>query len=148
MQLRRLVVPALVPTAFLLGTLVNTGFTQQAMPEPLVVSVAFMKVAPDAHEEYRRLEREVWRPIHQERIRQGLMRSWTVYAVRFPSGTRREYDYAIINTHKSVADMERSIEGIVSKVHPNVPVAELFRRTGAAREQVRGEMWYQIEHIQ
>ena len=69
------------------------------------------------------------------------------YAVRFPSGTRREYDYAVVNTYKSVADMERSIEDVVPKIHPNIPVGELFRRTGAAREQVRGEMWYQIEHI-
>jgi L-rhamnose mutarotase len=149
MQLRRLAVPALVPTAFLLGTFVNTGFTQQgAMPDPVVVSVAFMKVDPAKDEEYRRLEREIWRPIHQERIRQGLMRSWTVYAVRFPSGSKRDYDYAIVNTHKSVADMERSIMDVVQKVHPNTPWAELVRRTVAARDQVRGEMWYQIDHIQ
>lgn len=149
MQLRRLVVPALVPTAFLLGTLVNTGFTQQqAAPEPLVVSVAFMKVPPGKNDEYRRLEREVWRPMHQERIRQGFMRSWTVYAVRFPSGTDRPYDYAVVNTYKSVADMERSIADVVPKIHPNVSLADLSTRTTAAREMVRGEMWYQIDHIQ
>lgn len=148
MQLRRLVLPALVPTAFLLGTLVNTGFTQQAAPDPLVVSVAFMKVDPAKHDEYRRLERELWRPMHQERIRQGQMRSWTVYAVRFPSGSKRDYDYAVVNTYKSVADMERSIVDVVPKVHPNLSVDELSRRTGAARELVRGEMWYQIDHVQ
>lgn len=148
MQLRRLAVPALVPTAFLLGTFVNTGITQQAAPDPLVVSVAFMKVDPAKDEEYRRLEREIWRPMHQERIRQGLMRSWTVYAVRFPSGTKREYDYALVNTYKSVADMERSIVDVIPKIHPNIPVAELSRRTFDARELVRGEMWYQIDHIQ
>lgn len=148
MQLRRLVLPALVPTAFLLGTLVNTGFTQQAAPDPLVVSVAFMKVDPAKHDEYRRLERELWRPMHQERIRQGQMRSWTVYAVRFPSGSKRDYDYAVVNTYKSVADMERSIVDVVPKIHPNLSVDELSRRTGAARELVRGEMWYQIDHIQ
>lgn len=148
MQIRRLVTPALVPTAFLLGTLVNTGFTQQAAPDPLVVSVAFMKVDPEKHDEYRRLEREVWKPMHQERIRQGLMRSWTVYAVRFPGGTEREYDYAVVNTYKSMADMERSIVDVVPKIHPNLSIADLSARTGAAREMVRGEMWYQIEHIQ
>ncbi len=149
MQLRRLVLPALIPTAFLIGTFVSTGFTQQQpAPDPLVVSVAFMKVDPTKHEEYRRLEREIWRPMHQERIRQGQMRSWTVYAVRFPSGTKRDYDYAVVNTYNSVADMERSIVDLIPKIHPNVSVAEISRRTGAARELVRGEMWYQIDHIQ
>lgn len=149
MQLRRLALPALIPTAFLLGTFVNTGFTQQqAAPDPLVVSVAFMKVDPSKHEEYRRLEREIWRPMHQERIRQGQMRSWTVYAVRFPGGTKRDYDYAVVNTYNSMADMERSIVDLVPRIHPNLPLDELSRRTGAARELVRGEMWYRIDHIQ
>lgn len=148
MQLRRLAVPALVPTAFLLGTFVNTGITQQAAPAPLVVSVSFMKVDPAKDEEYRRLEREIWRPMHQERIRQGLMRSWTMYAVRFPGGIKREYDYALVNTYNSVADMERSIVDLVPKIHPTIPVPELSRRTFAARDVVRGEMWYQVDHIQ
>ncbi|MEX2111265.1 MAG: hypothetical protein WD802_11710 [Gemmatimonadaceae bacterium] len=149
MQLRRLALPALIPTAFLIGTFVNTGFTQQqTTPDPLVVSVAFMKVDPTKHEEYRRLEREIWRPMHQERIKQGQMRSWTVYSVRFPSGTKREYDYAVVNTYKSVADMERSVADLIPRLHPNIPAAEVSRRTAAARELVRGEMWYQIDHIQ
>ena len=38
MRIRHLAVPALIPTAFLLGTLVNTGFTQQAA-NPAVVEV-------------------------------------------------------------------------------------------------------------
>jgi hypothetical protein len=76
------------------------------------------------------------------------MRSWTVYAVRFPTGTQRDYDYAVVNTYKSMADMERSIVDIVPKIHPNLSIADLSTRTGAAREMVRGEMWYQIDHIQ
>jgi hypothetical protein len=147
-QLRRIAVPALIPTAFLIGTFVNIGFTQQAAPPPLVVSVAFMKVDPTKDDEYRRLEREIWRPMHQERIRQGQMRSWTVYQVRFPFGTKKEYDYAVVNTYNSVADMERSILDVFPRIHPNMPVAELSRRTFSARELVRGEMWYQVDHIQ
>lgn len=147
MRIRRLVVAALIPTAFLLGAFVNTGFTQQAATPP-IVEVACMKVDPVKNAEYLALEHDIWKPMHQERIRQGRMRSWTVYAVRYPVGTQRECDYRVVNTYNSLADIDRPIAEIVAKVHPNTPFAELARRTYAARELVRGELWYQVDQTQ
>ena len=148
MQIRRLAIPALVPTAFLLGTLVNTGFTQQSTASPVVVEVAYMKVDPTKDAEYLKMEHDIWRPMHQERIKQGHMRSWTVYGVRYPNGTKSEYDYAVVNTYNSLADVDRPLADIASKIHPNIPIAELARRTYAARDLVRGELWYQVDQAQ
>lgn len=148
MQIRRLAIPALVPAAFLLGTFVNTGVTQQASANPPIVEVACMKVDPLKNAEYLSLERDIWKPMHQERIRQGRLRSWTVYAVRYPTGTQRECDYRVVNVYNSLADIDRPLADIVTKVHPNIPVAELGRRTVSARDLVRGELWYQVEQIQ
>jgi hypothetical protein len=143
-QIRRLLVPALIPAAFLLGTTVNTGIARQAQPDPTVVQVAFMKVDPARNAEYLALERDIFRPIFQERIKQGMSRSWTVYSVRFPTGTKREYDYAVVNTYNSLADLDRSTIEVAAKVHPNIPQADLVRRTLAARDLVRGEVWYKV----
>ena len=147
MQVRRLLIPALIPTAFLLGTLVNTGFTQQAA-NPVIVEVGCMKVDPLKEDEYLKLEHDIWRPMHQERIRQGHMRSWTLYAVRYPAGSHRECDYRTVNAYNSVADVDRSIEDIATKVHPKISLAELGRRTVSGREFVTGELWYEVEHAQ
>jgi len=143
-QIRRLAVPALIPTAFLLGTLVNTGFTQQAA-NPAVVEVGCMKIDPLKEEEYLKMEHDLWRPVHQERIKQGHMRSWTLYAVRFPSGSKNECDYRTVNVYSSLADMERPIGEVFTKVHPNVPLAEVGRRTVTARDFRTGEVWYQVD---
>ena len=147
MRIRHLAVPALIPTAFLLGTLVNTGFTQQAA-NPSVVEVGCMKIDPLKEEEYLKMEHDLWRPVHQERIKQGHMRSWTLYAVRFPSGSQRECDYRTVNVYSSLADMDRSIEDVFKKVHPSVPIAEVGRRTVAARDFRTGELWYQVDQNQ
>ena len=144
MQIRRLAVPALIPTAFLLGTLVNTGFTQQAA-NPAVVEVGCMKIDPLKEEEYLKMEHDLWRPVHQERIKQGHMRSWTLYSVRFPSGSKNECDYRTVNVYNSLADMERPIGEVFTKVHPNVPLAEVGRRTVTARDFRTGEVWYQVD---
>ena len=145
MRIRHLAVPALIPTAFLLGTLVNTGFTQQAAATPTIVEVGCMKIDPLKEEEYLKLEHDLWRPVHQERIKQGHMRSWTLYAVRFPSGSKNECDYRTVNVYNSLADMERPIGEVFTKVHPNVPLAEVGRRTITARDFRTGEVWYQVD---
>lgn len=148
MHIRRLMVPALIPTAFLLGTFVNTGFTQQAAATPPIVEVACMKVDPLKDEEYLKLEHDLWRPVHQERIKQGRMRSWKVYVVRYPTGSQRECDYRVVNTYNSLADIDRPIADVFAKIHPSVPIAEVGRRTVSARDLTRGELWYQVDQTQ
>jgi hypothetical protein len=147
-QIRHLAVPALIPTAFLLGTFVNTGFTQQAATTPVVVEVSCMKVDPLKNDEYLKLEHDIWRPMHQERIKQGHMRSWTLYGVRYPAGSQRECDYRTLNTYSSLADMDRSIADVIAKVHPNIPINELVRRTVSGRDMAHGELWYQVDQAQ
>jgi hypothetical protein len=147
-QIRHLAVPALIPTAFLLGSFVNTGFTQQAAAAPTIVEVACMKIDPLKNDEYLKLEHDLWKPVHQERIKQGHMRSWTMYEVRYPAGSQRECDYRIVNAYNSLADIDRPLADVFTKVHPNVPIPEVVRRTLAARDLTHGELWYQIDQTQ
>ena len=104
-----------------------------------------MKVDPLKNDEYVKLEHDLWKPVHQERIKQGRMRSWTMYEVRYPAGSQRECDYRIVNTYNSLADIDRPLADVFAKVHPNVPIAEVVRRTLAARDLTHGELWYQID---
>jgi hypothetical protein len=107
-----------------------------------------MKVDPVKNDEYLKLEHDIWKPMHQERIRQGHMRSWTLYEVHFPVGSHRECDYRTLNTYNSLADMDRSILDVAAKAHPSIPIAELNRRTGSGRNFVEGELWYQVDQAQ
>ena len=145
MQIRRLAVPALIPTAFLLGTLVNTGFTQQAAATPTIVEVGCMKVDPLKEEEYLKLEHDLWRPVHQERIKRGQLRSWTLYEVRYPAGSQRECDYRTVNVYNSLADTDRPIADVFTKVHPSIPISDVVRRTVMGRDMRNGELWYQVD---
>jgi hypothetical protein len=147
-QIRQLVVPALVPTAFLLGTLVNTGFTQQAAPTPAVVEVSCMKVDPLKVDDYLKMEHDLWKPVHQERIKQGYMRSWALYEVRYPAGSQRECDYRTVNTYNTLTDIDRPIAPVFTKVHPGVSIPDVVRRTIAGRDMRQAELWYQVDQSQ
>jgi len=148
MRIRHLAVPALIPTAFLLGTFVNTGFTQQAAATPTILEVACMKVDPLKDDEYVKLEHDLWKPVHQERIKQGRMRSWTMYEVRYPSGSQRECDYRVVNTYNSLADIDKPVADIFTKIHPGVPISEVVRRTITGRDLRNSELWYQVDQAQ
>ena len=144
-------VPAAAAVSFLAGTLTSAALSQgggRAQPAPAVVSVAFMKVEPDRAGDYLRLEREIWMPIHRERIRRGQLRSWTLYEVQFPFGTETEYGFVTVNVHDSLADLERDLGDVFGRVHPTVPLDTLARRTYGARRLVRGEVWRRVEHLQ
>ena len=132
--------------AFLAGSLSSAASTQAQQPQrPSVYVVNFMKANPAKVEEYLKLERETWKPVHQERVRAGQMRSWALYNVQYPYGTSLEYDFVTIDTYASLADAERDINPVFAKVHPSAPLSDIGSRTEAARSLVRGEVWSRID---
>lgn len=147
MTAKRWVVTAVAATSFLGGALVTTAFTQAQAPS-FVATFSFMKVDPDKAEAYVRFERELWKPVHQERIRTGRMKSWSLYQVEFPHGTDQEYDFVAVNVYNSITDLERGVADVFAKVHPNIPMTAVATRTYAARREVRAEMWRRLDHIE
>jgi hypothetical protein len=107
-----------------------------------------MKVQPGKHSDYVRVEHEIWRPLHQERIGKGELRSWGLYGLRFPSGTDEEYDYITVSTFDRFGQLEDPLSDLVqvlTKVHPNMKIDELLQQTEAARHRVRSEVWQLID---
>jgi len=114
---------------------------QAAAPPPPYAVFEFMKIEPGKAEDYRKMEREIWMPIHRERIKQGLIKSWTLWGMRFPGGTAREYDAIAITTFDKFADVENSYPPeIFKKVHPKMTDEERGARTTATRKMVRTEV--------
>src|SRR5918999_3748148 len=148
----RLVSPAALAVAFLAGTMTTAAFTQGTRPPaavPPVMVVDYMKVPAGEGATYLRLERELFMPMHREFIRRGQKRSWELYAVQFPSGTRNEYDFVTINTYDSLGALEAtgqpSYVDIARQVHPRIPADTIMRQTLAARQLVRTEVWRRLE---
>lgn len=113
--------------------------TQPASPTYALFE--FMKIEPGKVAEYRKLERDVWMPIHRQRIRMGLIKSWTLWGMRFPGGLAREYDIIAITTYEKFAAVENSYPAdIFKKVHPRMTDDERGLRTSSARAMVRTEL--------
>ena len=112
----------------------------QAPSQPYAL-FEFMKIEPGKTADYRKLERDVWMPIHRERVRMGLIKSWTLWGMRFPGGTAREYDTIAITTHDKFVDAENSYPAdLFRKVQPKMTDDERNARTVSARGMIRTEL--------
>jgi hypothetical protein len=143
----RLLVSGVAAASFLAGSLVSTAFTQSQAP-PLVIDVAFMKVEPGKAQDYLRLESELWKPVHQERIRRGHMKSWSLFRVEYPHGADQEYNFVTVNVYNSLVDIDRDVIEVFSKVHPSIKTSDVVSRTFGARRLARGEMWRRLDHVE
>lgn len=60
-----------------------------------VAVLDYMKVTPENELEYLEVE-EIWKKVHEEKVRVGLTKGWYLYKVRF-TGTSSPYQYVTIN---------------------------------------------------
>lgn len=64
------------------------------------VIVEYMKVKPGMYDQYLECE-SIWKTIHQERQKAGIIEGWELEEVLYPSGTDNEYDFITITFFKN-----------------------------------------------
>ncbi|WP_373515665.1 hypothetical protein [Persicitalea sp.] len=86
-----------IKNLLILATFFVGGLSLQAQtPAPVFTIVETMKTLPGQSEAYVKTEREVWKKLHQERVKRGLILGWDFFAVRYPNGTNAAYDYVTV----------------------------------------------------
>ncbi len=109
------------------------------------ISMAYMRVAPGEEADYIVLERDIWKPMHEESIRREALNGWGVMQLAMPGGTAYAYNYAAVNVSGGL-NLGLSPE-LAATVHPDVSWADILRKTEAARDLVSFEVWRVLEHI-
>ncbi len=113
----------------------------QTPAQPKYALLEYMKIEPGKAAEYRKMEQEVWLPVHRERIKGKLISGWAMYGVRYPGGTAREYDVVVVTTFDNFKDVEANIPPeIFAKANPNLKREEYNARAAAVRKMVRTEV--------
>jgi len=146
-------------SAFVLGTLVGTGGAQRAAAmqaaaqpkSPKYMQIDYMKVEPGKNNDYVHMEQDLWKPLHQQRVKNGQVRSWALYGLRFPYGTDEKYDYVTVETYDRFAQLEdpyADVGQILTKLRPNTKVEDFARQTQTNRKLVRSEVWELVDEAQ
>ncbi|HPG06471.1 MAG TPA: hypothetical protein P5275_04035 [Saprospiraceae bacterium] len=91
--------------------------------------------------DYESIETDVWKSIHQERIKQGDMFYWALYHVDYPSGTGCDYDYVTLNVYDNINDIEVGFDNWNNWVK-NLPISQdVLDKTNESRDIVFTEVF-------
>ena len=134
--------------SFLAGTLVPTASTQSGEAPKRYLQAQFMKVNPGMGAEFRALQRDLWKPVHQERVNRGLILSWGLYGVHLP-GARVDHDFVVLTELPDFVSLENSrFPELFSEVQGMDDYDEVLRKTDAARTRVRQDIWVLVENTE
>ncbi len=145
-MLRSLAFAIAIVFSFLAGTLVPTALTQSSAPPKQYLQAQYMKVKPGMGVDYRALERDMWKPVHQERVNRGLIRSWGLYGVHLPGG-EVDYDFVVLTEFPDFASLENSrFPELFGEVQGMDDYDAVLQKTNAARTRVRQDVWVLVEN--
>lgn len=114
--------------------------------QSLLIVVDLMKVKPGDEGKYIDLEQNIWKPIHQERINQGIIVGWMLYQVMY-SGSGDSYNYATVNVYADPAKLETSYEGIdFEKIHSGKDINEVIKATLDSRTIVKEQLMSRVNY--
>ncbi len=111
---------------------------QTAPVPPKYAMLEFIKYEPGKAAEYRKVEQEVWQPIHRERLKVGVIRSWSLWNRTLPGGAAYDYDALIITTFNDFANVGTPYPaGLALRAHPSLKPEQVAEATGARTTATR-----------
>lgn len=111
--------------------------------------INFMRVVPGKEPEYLALENDIARPLHQERIDQGMMHSWQTYSLLKPGGVEYDYNFATADYYNNLKNIEYVFTNdIVQSVMPRANITETLEAMYITRDIVRSELWKLIDALE
>jgi len=129
---------------------VSRGIETVGVVEPGdYVRVDFMKVAQGKAGDYVDLERTIYKSLHEQRLKDGLISAWGFSYVTMPGGSERPFDFFTTNAVKKSELIPRLTGGYgaeaFSKVHPNVNYVGTVMKTQELRTIVRSYLMRVVE---
>ena len=92
--------------------------------------------------DHTKVERDIWKPVHQARVKAGTMKGWLLMDMRLPFGTAYPYSSATIDVYTDMKQylMQNGMEDTFKKVHPGKDMNALWKQTIEAAKINRGEV--------
>ncbi|MDH3352338.1 MAG: hypothetical protein OEM60_00380 [Gammaproteobacteria bacterium] len=120
-------------------------FAQDEEQPPLYVAVDCMKSTTG---DYRDVETDIWRPMHQELVDQGKINSWALYWVKF--GDRSRCDFYTVTTYLGHEQLNAAaaFAEAFAVVHKGKDFMRAMARTWASRQHVATELWLAVDATQ
>ena len=105
------------------------------------VQVNHMKVSEANSSAYAKMESEIFKPIHQERAKNGKMSEWLLCQRILPYGSEWDNNFITMDFYENWSDMAGMGGGLFEKVHPDKDPETIWAKMSKMRELRRSETW-------
>jgi hypothetical protein len=125
-------------TIVLLTIIAARVFSQPA-PGPYAV-IDYFKVQPGKGAAYAKMEKELWKPVHEARKKAGEITGWFCYSIDF-SGSSNEYNFVTVTMVDNLAKLDiDNTESWFKKIHPQKKIDDVMKMTLDARDGMKSEL--------
>jgi len=116
-----------------------------AAPPTKYYTVDYMKTLPGKEDDYVKLEKGLWMPVHKERIKMGVLTDWILLAKMMPYSFKEQYDYETVNFISGLNFLTDSkYTEAAKKAFPNQDINKSFASTDSTRTLVKEELWKSV----
>ena len=98
--------------------------------------------------EHIKMEKDIWKPVHEARTKDHTMQGWVMMAMQMPFGSSQPYDMATVDVYTDMKQMLTPwFDTYFKKIHPGKNVDDLMKQTSAATDLVKGEVRIIIDKL-
>jgi hypothetical protein len=117
-------------------------------PVSKYVQIDYMKPLPGKSSEYVKMERDVFYPIHQERIKLGALTDWGLYEKILPYTENSENDFVTANFFNNVNSIiDPKYEQAFNSMQNSVDFIRLSSQIDQTRKLVRSDIWKLVDYV-
>lgn len=117
-------------------------------PVSKYVEIDYMKPLPGKSADYVKAEKEVFLPIHRERIKLGALKDWGLYERILPYNTNADSDYVTANFFDNLKSLiDPKYEEAFNNIPHNVDFAKMTEMVEQLRKMVRSDIWKLVEYV-
>jgi hypothetical protein len=93
------------------------------------------------------MEKEYWKPMHQERIRRNMMYGWGLYNMIIPGGTERNYSWGTVDFYHNFIDYLRDTQPILNTIHGKAKADQYLAETVEKRDLLKAEIRELLDYM-
>jgi hypothetical protein len=94
------------------------------------------------------VEKTIWKPIHEARVKDGKMKGWVLAQLEFPFGATMPYNSITIDIYSDMGQMLAPwFEDYFKKVHPGKDSNTMIQETNAATTLSKGELRWVVDRL-
>ena len=116
-------------------------------PPGKYMEVDLMHPAAGKSADYIKMEKETFLPLHNERIKMGIMKGWGLYEKIMPVDSRMGYEYVTVNYYDDLNKLGDGYAESVKKLFPQKDMNAMFSETEATRTMVQSSIWKLISYV-